>query len=98
MTLEELQEQILKLQENQETLNSANAQLQKDLEEKTKRVSELEEHNQKLFLRITTNTIQEEKKDNTEEELKEYLGEKVFEVLSKKDINKAKLIMEGEDE
>ena len=47
-----------------------------DLNNKTKREKELEEHNQKLFLKITTpQEKKEEKEDKEEKEYIEFVGE-----------------------
>ena len=64
MTLEELQNKVLELSEENRKLKEDKTSLETQLNEKTKdydtlksatdkRVQELQEHNQKLFLRIT---------------------------------------------
>lgn len=93
MNVEELQEELLKLKEN-------NVLLKKDLEssknlviEKEERIKSLEEHNQKLFLRATAtkeNRIEKEENYNSsllgdyynllDEEEKEFIME-IEEVL-----------------
>lgn len=67
-----------------------------DLNNKTKREKELEEHNQKLFLKITT--PQEEKEDKEEQEYIDFVGEDFYNSLSNKEKEKLKVILEGDDE
>lgn len=71
-----------------------------DLNNKTKREKELEEHNQKLFLKITTpqETKEEKKEDKEEKEYIEFVGEDFYNSLSNKEKEKLKVILEGEDE
>lgn len=70
-----------------------------DLNNKTKREKELEEHNQKLFLKITTpQETKEEKKDKEEQEYIDFVGEDFYNSLSNKEKEKLKIILEGEDE
>ena len=72
MTFEELQEQFLQLQENFKTLQEDNKQLKDHAEQKENRVKELEEYNQKLFLRATATQKQETPKEEFKSKL---LGE-----------------------
>ena len=70
-----------------------------DLNNKTKREKELEEHNQKLFLKITTQQeTKEEKEDKEEQEYIDFVGEDFYNSLSNKEKEKLKVILEGEDE
>ena len=84
MTLEELQNKVLELSEENRKLKEDNTSLETKLNEKTKdydtlktstdkRVQELQEHNQKLFLRIT-HQKEDKKKINDDFESK-LLGE-----------------------
>ena len=70
-----------------------------DLNNKTKREKELEEHNQKLFLKITSpQETKEEKEDKEEQEYIDFVGEDFYNSLSNKEKEKLKVILEGEDE
>jgi hypothetical protein len=70
-----------------------------ELSDKTKRETELLEANQKLFLKVTTKVDETQKEDETiENEFKEYVGEKVYNLLNKKDKEKLNEIMNGDDE
>lgn len=65
MTLEEMQEQMLNLQEQFNTMKAENETLKNTLTEKEQREKELMEHNQKLFLRVTSKKEEEtEEKDD----------------------------------
>lgn len=98
MTSEEMQQAILDLQENQKTITTENETLKKQLEEKQKREKELEEHNQKLFLKITNKVDTTEEKKEDDELIKEHLGEKVYNSLSNKDLERITEILNGEDD
>lgn len=69
MTLEELQEQLLTLQENLKVLTEDNKQLKEQINTKETRVKELEEYNQKLFLRATATHKQETPKEEFKSKL-----------------------------
>ena len=72
-----------------------------ELANKTKREKELEEHNQKLFLRVTSKvdaTDKTKEEDEDVEIMKKHIGEDVYKNLNKKDIENLKIIMNGEDE
>lgn len=97
MTPEE-QEEFLEMKETIKTITETNRQLQNNIDEKIKREKELEEHNQKLFLRITKPVEEEQKDDEEETIIKEHLGDKVFDLLSNKDKENLKIIMNGDDE
>ena len=74
-------------------------QMEIDLQKKTKREKELEEHNQKLFLKITSpQETKEEKEDKEEQEYIDFVGEDFYNSLSNKEKEKLKVILEGEDE
>lgn len=99
LTLEQIQEQMLTMQEQITTLTNENSTLKTTVSDKEKREKELEEHNQKLFLRVTSKVepqVQEESED--EKIIKEHIGEKTYNSLSKRDIENFKIIMNGEDE
>lgn len=95
MTQEELQEQLLKMQEQIKQFEEDNKALKTALEEKTRRENELMEHNQKLFLRLTNNVKQE---DEEEIEIPKCIDEELFSKLSKKEIEELKEILEDEEE
>ena len=63
MNLEELQEKLLQTEEQFKTLQEDYNQTKQLLEEKQIRVRELEEYNQKLFLRATATQKHEDKKE-----------------------------------
>lgn len=84
MTLEELQNKVLELSEENRKLKEDKTSLETKLNEKTKeydtlkstsdkRVQELQEHNQKLFLRITHQ--KEDKKKVNEDFQSKLLGD-----------------------
>ena len=88
MEMEELQEQIIKMQEQLETFKTENETLKNKLTEKEEREKELMEHNQKLFLRVTSK--KEEETEERKEEIPFCLDEKTYELLSdreKKELN-----------
>lgn len=58
MTLEELQEQLLAEKERARILEENLATTQEIAKQRETRIQELQEHNQKLFLRVTTNPTQ----------------------------------------
>jgi predicted nucleic acid-binding Zn-ribbon protein len=93
MTLEELQAQLLDLQEKTKTLVADNETLKSSIAERDKRVKDLEEHNQKLFLRITT-PGQETKEDK--EEIPAFLNKDTFNLLDKHDKALLNTILEEE--
>lgn len=93
-TQEEINEWII---ESSQAFNS----LEQELEEKKLREKQLEEHNQRLFLKITSNVEDDEiekQEENEENEIKEYIGENVYKILNKKDLNKLYEILNGDDE
>lgn len=96
LTPEEMQEAIIKLQEMQKQAEEENKVLKTQLEEKIKREKDLEEHNQKLFLKIT-GTIEDPEKEK-ENDLVGFVGEDLYKLLNKKEIELAQKIMNGEDE
>lgn len=61
LTLEEAQQLILEQQDKLKLLENEKAELLKSVTEKTNKVTELQEHNQRLFLRITDTKTGEEK-------------------------------------
>jgi hypothetical protein len=54
MTFEELQALYLKIFEENKTLKTSKETLETDVKAKETRITELQEHNQKLFLKLTT--------------------------------------------
>lgn len=86
--MEELQEQIIKLQEQLETFKTENEILKNKLIEKEEREKELMEHNQKLFFRVTSK--KEEETEETKEDIPICIDEKTYNLLSdreKKELN-----------
>ena len=53
-TLEQLQEEVIKLREENKTLAEGVEGFKKEIETRDSRITELQEHNQKLFLKITS--------------------------------------------
>lgn len=103
MTLEELQNKVLELSEENRKLKEDNTSLETKLNEKTKdydtlksttdkRVQELQEHNQKLFLRITH---QKEDKKKVDENFESKLLGEYAKVL---DENELEILRELEEE
>ena len=93
----ELQKQLLEMQEQLKQLVEDKEIKDKLLQDKEKETEELKLLNQKLFLRVTTPSETIDDKEDEEKELKEYVGEKVFNILDKKDKQLLKEIIEGED-
>lgn len=54
MTMEQMQEALLQLKEENETLRNSVKNMETNMLTKDDRIKSLEEHNQKLFLRVTT--------------------------------------------
>lgn len=103
MTLEELQNKVLELSEENRKLKEDNTSLETKLNEKTKeydtlksttdkRVQELQEHNQKLFLRITH---QKEDKKKVDDKFESKLLGEYAKVL---DENELEILRELEEE
>ena len=59
MNIEELQEELLTLKENLSILMEDNKALKQQVEDKDNRVKELEQYNQKLFLRASATQNQQ---------------------------------------
>lgn len=76
MNIEELQEELLNLKENLSILMEDNKVLKQQVEDKDNRVKELEQYNQKLFLRAsaTQNQQTEEKEEFKSKLLGEYVS------------------------
>lgn len=70
MTVEELQEQLLKEQEEKKALQLEKENFNKKLEELNKQLDETKAFNQKLYLRITEDAKKEEIIDNGNKEVK----------------------------
>jgi hypothetical protein len=88
MSLEEMQEQMIQLQEQLQTFKAENEALKTKLTEKEQREKELMEHNQKLFLRVTSK--KEEETEETKEEIPLCIDEETYKLLSdreKKELN-----------
>lgn len=92
MTQEEMQEKLLDLQEKFKIMEEENKQLKTQIEEKTNREKELQEYNQKLFLRLSS----EVKKEKEEEEVPFMIDEKLYKLLSDKEKETLKDLIEEE--
>lgn len=87
MTLEELQEEVIKLREELKEKEN----LEKELQTKEERIKSLEEHNQRLFLKATSTSKQEE--ETNDKFTSDLLGDYV-ELLNDDEIETLKEIME----
>ena len=95
MTLEEMQEQLLQMQEQLQNITNDKTNLEEQVNKLNEDKTELQKLNQKLFLRVTS----EQKEDEEEkEEIPFFLDEETFNMLSKKDKELLNEIIEGEDE
>lgn len=93
MSLEELQNELIELKEQLETFKTENETLKNKLTEKEQRVKELTEHNQKLFLRVTS---KKEEETEEEEEIPFCIDKDIYDLLS--DREKKELIELTEEE
>lgn len=93
MTLEEMQEQMLNLQEQFDTIKAENETLKNSLAEKEQREKELMEHNQKLFLRVTS-----KKEEETEEkdDIPFCIDKNTYDLLSDREIKELNDLLEEE--
>lgn len=99
LTLEQLQKQLLDMQDKQKQDDEQRKIIEKELEAKTVREKELETINQQYYLRMTTGKhVEEKEEDETEIELKEYIGEDLLKLLTPKERELAIEIMNGDDE
>lgn len=94
MTLEELQEQVIKMQEDMQTLKSENETLKSENEKAIQRQKELEEHNQKLFLRVTNKV---EEIEENEIDIPKFLDKDTYDLLDKFDIETLNNLLEGDE-
>ena len=72
MNIEELQEEVLQLKEQLKSLTQDNENYLNQMNDKDNRIKELEEYNQKLFLRATSSIKEEKPKEEFKSKL---LGE-----------------------
>ena len=93
MSLEELQNELIELKEQLETFKIENETLKNKLTEKEQREKELMEHNQKLFLRVTS---KKEEETEEEEEIPFCIDKSIYDLLS--DREKKELIELIEEE
>ena len=93
MSLEELQNELIELKEQLETFKIENETLKNKLTEKEQREKELMEHNQKLFLRVTS---KKEEETEEEEEIPFCIDKNIYDLLS--DREKKELIELIEEE
>ena len=85
-TIEEMRLWTVEVSESYNTLET-------NLDTKTQREKELEETNQKLYIKATSTIVEEDKK---EEEIPSYLDNETFKNLSKKELQLLKDIEEEE--
>ena len=69
MNVEELQEKVLQLEEQLKTLTQDNENYLNQMNDKDNRIKELEEYNQKLFLRATSSVKEEKPKEEFKSKL-----------------------------
>lgn len=90
MNLEQAQNRILELEEQLQDYENTKVELSK----RDERIKELEEHNQKLFLRATsTSSRNEDKHEEDNEEIKNILDDYVN-LLDDEEIENLKELME----
>lgn len=89
MNLEQAQNRILELEEQLQDYENTKVELSK----REERIKELEEHNQKLFLRATSTLSKDEGKQENNNDLKELLGDYVN-LLDNEEIENLKELME----
>lgn len=97
MTIEELQQQIIDMQEQVTQLNITNEELKKTNDNQQTKINDLTTINQQLFLKVTSPT-EEEQTEDTEKEYSDFVGKNLWDKLSNVDKNKLITILEGEDE
>jgi hypothetical protein len=92
---------VLKPDATQEEINAwilessqAFTTLETELEDKKKRITSLEEHNQKMFLAMTSQVKNEDKQDTAK--IPDFLTKDTYEMLDKKDKQLLEEIMEEE--
>ena len=69
MNLEELQEELLQVKEQLKVLTQENENYINQVNDKDNRIKELEEYNQKLFLRATSSIKEEKPKEDFKSKL-----------------------------
>ena len=69
MNIEELQEELLQVKEQLKILTHENENYINQVNDKDNRIKELEEYNQKLFLRATSSIKEEKPKENFKSKL-----------------------------
>ena len=69
MNVEELQEKVLQLEEQLKSLTQDNENYLNQMNDKDIRIKELEEYNQKLFLRATSSIKEEKPKEEFKSKL-----------------------------
>ena len=69
MNVEELQEKVLQLEEHLKSLTQDNENYLNQMNDKDNRIKELEEYNQKLFLRATSSVKEEKPKEEFKSKL-----------------------------
>ena len=69
MNVEELQEKVLQLEEQLKSLTQDNENYINQMNDKDNRIKELEEYNQKLFLRATSSIKEEKPKEDFKSKL-----------------------------
>ena len=69
MSIEELQEELLQVKEQLKVLTQENENYINQVNDKDNRIKELEEYNQKLFLRATSSIKEEKPKEDFKSKL-----------------------------
>ena len=97
MTIDELTQQLTDLQEKFTTLQNEKTIQDETIANLQKANTDLMNTNHKLFLSISGDVQTSENKDNDQEYI-DHVGEDLWNVLSKSEKSKLKMILEGEDE
>ena len=80
MTLEEMQEKLLQMEEKYKVQEEELKQYKTQKDEDTQRIKELQEYNQKLFMRVTT----EKEQVQVEDEIPDCVDKATWDVLDEK--------------
>lgn len=78
MNEEELRAKVVELEEKLKELASENENFKNAISEKDERINSLQEHNQKLFMKVTTPIVTEENKEKTQDEKLEDLCSEIL--------------------
>jgi carboxypeptidase C (cathepsin A) len=94
-TQEEINAWIVQASEDYTRIESDLESNRTAIETKDKRIKDLEEHNQKLFLRVTTPNLED--KSTEQDEIPSFLNKDTFNLLDKHDKKLLENILEEEE-